>query len=155
MSEPTAYSFSQLFSQLTGRKVSFAQPKAAAPSNAKQMYGLYTVLPRETVIVVKSDLPLLASFAGALVGLPDDAVKERLGSTPLDEILRDAIHEVLNISATLVTNEGRAVFKRMAADLVYFDNFDAQLLQKPDRKTDFDVSIDDYQGGRFTVFAQL
>ncbi len=155
MSEPTAHSFTQLLSQLTGRKVSFAQAKAAAASKTKQMYGLYTVLPHETVIVVKADLPLLASFAGSLVGFPDDAVKERLGADPLDEILRDAIHEVLNISATLVTNEGRAVFKRMAPDPVYFDNFDAQLLQKPDRRTEFDVSIDGYQGGKFTIFAQL
>ena len=155
MSEPTAHSFTQLLSQLTGRDVSFAQPKTSAASKAKQMYGLYTVLPHETVIVVRADLPLLASFAGALVGLPDDAVKERLEVTPLDELLRDAIHEVLNVSATLVTNEGRGVFKKMAADPVYFDDFDAQLLQKPDRRTEFDVSIDGYQGGNFTIFAQL
>ena len=155
MSEPTAHAFTQMFSQLTGRQVSFTQPKAATPSTAKQMYGLYTVLPHETPIVVKSDLALLGSFAGALVGLQDDAVKDRLKQTPLDELLRDAIHEVLNISATLVTNEGRAVFKKMAADPVYFDNFDAQLLQKPDRKTAFDVSVEGYQGGKFTIFARL
>ncbi len=155
MSEPTAHAMTQLFSQLMGRKVSFAQAKPATATNVKQMYGLYTVLPNETVIVVKADLPLLGSFAGALVGLPQDAIKEQLAETPLSELLRDAIHEVLNIASTVVTNEGRAVFKKMAADPVYFDSLDAQFLQKPDRKTLFDVSMEDYQGGKFTIFAQL
>ena len=155
MPEPTAHAMTQLFSQLIGRKVSFAQAKPAAAATVKQMYGLYTVLPQETVIVVKADLPLLGSFAGALVGLQQDAVKQQLAETPLGELLRDAIHEVLNIASAVVTNEGRAVFKKMAADPVYFDNFDAQFLQKPDRKTLFDVSVDGYQGGKFTIFAQL
>ena len=155
MSEPTAHAMSQLFSNLIGRKVSFAQAKPSTVANVKQMYGLYTVLPHETVVVVKADLPLLGSFAGALVGLPQSAVEQQLAETPLSELLRDAIHEVLNIASTVVTNEGRAVFKKMAADPVYFDTLDARFLQKPDRKTLFDVSMDEYQGGKFTIFAQL
>src|ERR1035438_8820853 len=43
--------------------------------------------PHETAIVVKADLPLLGSFAGALVGLPDAAVKEHLRATPLEELM--------------------------------------------------------------------
>ncbi len=155
MSEPTAHAMSQLFSQLIGRKVSFAQAKAAPVANVKQMYGLYTVLPQETAVVIKADLPLLGSFAGALVGLPQDAVKQQLAETPLSELLRDAIHEVLNVASTVISNEGRAVFQKMAADPIYFDTLDAQFLQKPDRKTLFDVSMDDYQGGKFTIFAKL
>jgi hypothetical protein len=155
MGEPTGFAMKELFSQLIGRDVAFAQPKAASRPNGKQMFGLYTVLPQENALVVQADLALLGSFAGALVGLQDDAVKERMNASPLEELLRDAIHEVLNIASTVVTNEGRAVFKKMAADPVYFDTLDGDFLQKPDRKTTFDVSIDGYQGGLMTIFAQL
>ncbi len=145
----------ELFSQLVGRDVTFAQPKPTSRPNGKQMYGLYTVLPQEHVLVVQADLALLGSFAGALVGLPDDAVKERLSRPPLEELLRDAVHEVLNIASTVVTTEGRAVFKKMADDPVYLDTLDAGFLTQPDRKTTFEVSIDGYQGGLMTIFAQL
>ena len=155
MPEPTAFAMTQLFSQLIGRQVSFAQAKLPPTPGAKQMFGLYTVLPQETVMVVKADLALLASFAGIMVGLQSEAIKERLAEPVLDELLRDAMHEVLNIASTVITDEGRAVFKKMAADPVYFDDFDNQLLQKPDRKTLFDVSVDGYQGGKFSIFAQL
>ncbi len=155
MSEPTAYAFTQLFSQLVGRDVKFAQGGSGGATKEKQVYGIYTVLPQETAIVVQADLPLLGSFAGALVGLQDDAVQERLAEASLDELLRDAIHEVLNIASTVVTNEGRAVFKKMVTDSVYCDGTAAQLLQQPDRKTPFDVTMEDYKGGRFTVLAQV
>ncbi len=155
MSEPTAYAMTQLFSQLVGREVKFAQGSSGGASKEKQIYGVYTVLPQEAAIVVQADLSLLGSFAGALVGLQDDAIQERLAQASVDELLRDAIHEVLNIASTVVTNEGRAVFKKMVTDPVYCEGTAAQLLQKPDRKTMFDVSVDGYKGGRFMVLAQL
>ena len=105
MSEPTPYALSKHFTELIGRKVTFTQTTAAAETKIKQMYGIYTVLPGETAIVVKTDLPLLGSLAGVLVGLPDSSVKEHLAVTPIEELLRDAIHEVLNIASAVVTTE--------------------------------------------------
>jgi hypothetical protein len=121
----------------------------------RQMYGIYTLLPHETAIIVKADLPLLGSFAGALVGLPDSAVKEHLRVTPLEELLRDAICEVLNIASAAVTSEGRAVFTKLAADPARIDGAAGKLLQKPDHKSYFTVSVDGYQGGRFTILSQF
>ena len=94
MPEPTPLSLSHLFTQLIGRKVTFAPTTISPETKIKQMYGIYNVLPHETAIVVKADLPLLASLAGVMVGLPDSAVKECLAKSPLEELLRDAIHEV-------------------------------------------------------------
>jgi hypothetical protein len=119
------------------------------------MYGTYTVLPHETAIVVKADLPLLGSLWGVLVGLPDSAVKEHLAATPVEELLRDAIHEVLNISSTVVATEGRAVFVKMIADPILIDGAAGKLLKKPDRKSYFNVLVDGYQGGKFTIFSQF
>ena len=153
MSEPTPYALSKLFSELIGRKVTFAQTTVAPETKIKQMYGLYTVLPQEAAIVVKSDLPLLGSLAGVLVGLPDSSVKEHLAKSPLEELLRDAIHEVLNIASAVVTTEGRAVFIKMVADPVLIDGAPGRVLKKPDHRSYFNVLIDGYQGGKFTIFA--
>jgi hypothetical protein len=153
MSEPTPLAFSHLFTQLIGRKVTFAPTTVAPETKIKQMYGIYNVFPQETAIVVKADLPLLGSIGGVMVGLPDSAVKEHLAVSPIEELLRDAIHEVLNIASTVVTNEGRAVFTRMVVDPALIDGAAGKLFKKPDRRTYFNVLVDGYQGGKFTIFA--
>ena len=141
MSEPTPYGLSRCFTQLLGRKVTFVQTTFALDMHIRQMYGIYTVLPHETAIVVKADLPLLGSFAGALVGLPDPAVREHLRAMPLEELMRDAICEALNIASAAVTTEGRAVFTKLVADPAY--------------RSYFTVAVDGYQGGRFTILSQF
>jgi hypothetical protein len=154
MSEPTPYALSQLFSKLIGRKVSFAQTTAGPETKVKQMYGLYAVLPHDTAIVVKADLPLLGSLAGVMVGLPDATVKERLGKTPMEELLRDAIHEVLNVASAVITTEGRAVFSKMVSESTLIEGAHEKVLKKPDHRSFFNVLVDGYQGGKFTIFAQ-
>jgi hypothetical protein len=133
--------------------VTFAQTTAAPDAKTKQIYGIYTVLPHETAIVVKVDLQLLGSIAGALVGLPDQAVKEHLRATPMEELLRDAISETLNIAAASVTTEGRAVFTKMVTDPAYIDGAAEKVFKEPFHRSYFTVSVDGYQGGRFTIFS--
>jgi hypothetical protein len=139
---------------LIGRKVAFAQTTLAVDGKVKQWYGIYNVLPHERPIVVKAELPLLGSMAGALVGLPDSAVKERLGKIPMEEVLRDAIHEVLNVASAVITTDGRAIFTKMVAEVVFIDGAAGEMFKKPDHKSYFNVTVDGYQGGKFTVFSK-
>jgi len=155
MSEPTPFAFSQLFSELIGRKVGFSQTTTPVETKNKQIYGIYRVVPPETAIVVKADLKLLGSLAGVLVGLPDATVKERLKIMPIEELLRDAIHELLNIASTVVTTQGRAIFSKMVTDPVYIDGPAGAVFKKPDHKSYFNVTVDGYEGGTFYVFSQL
>jgi hypothetical protein len=155
MAEPTAFALSKLFSDLVGAKVAFSQASAPIDAKIKQIYGVYTVFPNETAIVVKADLPLLGSLAGGLVGVPDNIVKEKLKAIPEDELLRDAIHEVMNIASAVITVEGRAVLKKVVMESVYCDGAAAKLLVKPDRKSYFNVTVAGYQGGRFNILAQM
>jgi hypothetical protein len=155
MSEPTPFALSKHLTDLVGRKVTFTQTGVSPETKIKQLYAIYKVLPHETAIVVKADLPLLGSLGGLLVGLPDSAVKEHLAATPIEELLRDAIHEVLNISSTVVTTEGRAVFVKMVTDPVLVDGAAGAVLKKPDRKSYFNASVDGYQGGKFAIFSQF
>jgi hypothetical protein len=155
MSEPSPYALSKLLTDLVGRKVTFAQTPPAADTKVAQMYGIYTVLPHDTIVIAKCDLPLLGSLAGLLVGLPDATVKEHLKANPMEELMRDAIHEVLNITSAVITTEGRAIFQKMVNDSVYIDGPASQIFKKPDRRSYFNVSVDGYQGGKFTILSQF
>jgi hypothetical protein len=88
------------------------------------------------------------------VGLPDSAVKEHLAVSPVEELLRDAIYEVLNIASAVITTEGRAVFSQMVADPLFIDGAAEKAFKKPDHRSYFNVLVDGYQGGKFTIFAQ-
>jgi hypothetical protein len=153
MSEPTPFALSRRFSQLTGRKVTFVQAGVLPDTTANQIYGIYTVLPNETPVVVKADLRLLASVAGALVGWPDPVVKEHLAVTPMEELLRDAIYEVFNVAAAGFETEGRVVFKNMVFNPIYVDGAPGEVLKKPGHRSRFNVSVDGYVGGRMTILS--
>jgi len=90
-----------------------------------------------------------------MVGLPDPVVKEHLKSSPIEELLRDAILEVFNIASAAVTTDGRAVFIGMVTNPAYIDGAAEGVLRKPDRRSYFNVMIDGYQGGKFTILAQF
>src|ERR1035438_7213855 len=114
MSIPTPSELSPHFSHLIGRRVAFTKAVSSAPSKAQKVYGIYTSFPDEALVVVKADLPLLGSFAGSLMGLPDGEVRKRLLASEVDEFLRDATYEVMNVAAPVIGHGGRAVLKKVA-----------------------------------------
>jgi len=105
--------------------------------------------------VLKADLIPLAVMAGVLVGVPDSAVKERLGAPALDELMRDAMHELLNILSTVVSVEGRTIFNKMLPNAAYVDGPVGVVLKKPSRRTFFTVGVDGYQGGYLSILSSL
>jgi hypothetical protein len=153
MPEPTPFALSRLFSQLIGRKVTFAQAVPTLDSKLKQVYGVYNVLPLGTPVVVKADLRLLSSVAGALVGWPDPVVNEHLAVIPMEELLRDAIYEVLNVASAAITTEGRAVFTNMQTSPIGVDGAAGLLLKNPGHRSYFNVSVDGYVGGKFIILS--
>jgi hypothetical protein len=155
MAGTTAFALSRRFSQLVGRKVTFVQSLPTPASKLAQIYGIYTVLPQKSAVVVKGDLRLLGSIAGALVGLPDPEVMNHLAANPMEELMRDAIYEVLNIAAATISTEGRAVFTKMVTDPTLIEGVAEETLKKPFRRSYFSVSMDGYQGGTFCIFSQF
>jgi hypothetical protein len=155
MSEPTPFALSHHLTALVGRKVAFTQTAAGLDGPTRCVYGIYNVLPHEAAVVVKADLALLGSLVGVLMGLPDAAVKDLLKISPIDEMLSAGINEVLSITSTVVTTEGRAVFTKMATETTAVDGAARQVLQKPGHRSNFDVTVDGYQGGRFSIFSPL
>jgi hypothetical protein len=153
MPGPNAFHLSKCFSQLINRKVTFVQTSQTLDGKIKQVYGAYNLSPIDSAIVVKADLHLLGSIAGALVGLPDSVVKEHLKISPLEELLRDAISEVFNVASAAVTAEGRAVFSKFVTESILLDGMAGKVFKEPFHRNYFTVSVEDYQGGRFSVFS--
>jgi hypothetical protein len=153
MTEMTHLTLSRHFTDLIGRKVTFLQVKTALPTKERQVYGVYTLFPAETMIIVKTDLLLLGACAGALVGLPDADVRRHLQATPIEELLRDAMYEVLNVAAAVIAGKGRAVLEQMVTGTDAVPAAAATILAKPTNASYFNVSVDGYQGGKFAVLA--
>ncbi len=151
MAETTPFELNKMFSSLTGKQVTFAQTKLPPPDSKKHVYGTYSLVPEETMRVVKADVALIGSFGGALMGLPKSAVVDGLKETPLDETIHDAMHEILNVSATLVSIEKRAVFRKMFFNLKELPEAALALLKSPKVAMHFQVSIAGYDGGAFTL----
>ena len=155
MTEPKPYDISKLFSGLVGRDVSFAHTLHPAETKAKKIYGIYAEVLTNKAIVVKSDLPLLAILGGALLGLPGDTSLERATQTPMDEFMRDAIHELLNVGSSALSTDRRVTFTRFVMDSVLCDGDATDVLQKPDLKSSFNVSVDGQAHGTFTILSQF
>jgi hypothetical protein len=153
MAEPTSSCMATLFSDLIGRHVNFSEQMNPVPPVGQQLYCAYLVKPMDSYRVIKADLSLLSSFAGALIGLSPETIKERLADTKLDETLRDALHEVMNIASRIVTLEHRAVFKGMYGDPGQLPPDARNTLRNPFSSSYYKVTVDGYDCGALSLLA--
>jgi hypothetical protein len=153
MAESVHYALARLLTQLVGRDVTLTLViNPPAPKN-KLLYGIYTVLPAERALLVKAELPLLARLGGALLGLPEDVAIERATSTPMDESMRDAIHEVLNVASAALSSEHRVLFKNMTDDPLFCEGEASDLLRSAPLTNNFQTSVQGSASGLFTILA--
>lgn len=153
MPEPSSTVIATLFSDLIGHHVNFSERVEAAPEHGDQIYCVYLIKPMDSFRVIKADLSLLSSFAGALIGLSPEIIKERVQDSEIDETLRDSLHEVMNIASRIVTLEHRAVFKGMYGDASQMPPEARNTLRNACNSTYFTVTIDGFEGGAFSLLA--
>jgi hypothetical protein len=151
MADPVPQTLSRHFTNLVGRKVTFTKPASRADTAEKKIFAVYKSFPSQHSIVLKADLPLLGAFAGSLVGMPDSEVRSRVAEPTLDDLLKDAISEILNVAAAAIATEDRATFASMAVDPSGLEESAREILSKPHREFAFDVTVEDYRGGRFNI----
>ena len=143
MAEATALSLSRFFSDLTGRHVSFSIAASSSVVKGAQMYGLYHVAADSKPLLLRIHLDTLAVLGGALLGLPEDLAIEKAKQTPMDEPLRDAMHEVLNIASTAISPDARVVFKSMAKTTAGFSDEVADLMRTASHKSCYRVAVEE------------
>ncbi|MGO8759041.1 MAG: hypothetical protein ACLQG3_13030 [Terracidiphilus sp.] len=153
MREPTQQELSHHFSNLIGRRVVFEKTISNVESKNKKIFAVYKSFPAEATIVVKADLCVLGSLAGGLVGLPDSEVQSRLAAPVLDDLLSDAISEILNVATAAFAPEGRATFLEMLTNPSAVKDAAAEVLAKPKQQVSFNVTVENYQGGKVHILA--
>lgn len=153
MQEPTARSMSLLFSQLTDRHVSFTLAPNATEGKAPSVFAVYTELPDNNLIIVRAERATVAVLAAALLGMPEDTAVERALEQPMNEAVRDAIHEVLNIGSTALSTEGRVVLKHLVSESLDIEPAGRAVMAEPRSKSTYRVSIDATSRGIFSLFS--
>ncbi len=153
MAEPSSSVMTRLFTDLIGHNVSFSDQSRPIMAKSEQLFCLYQIKPMDSSRIIQADMSLLSSFAGALIGLSAEAIKERVAEPQLDESLRDALHEVMNIASRIVSLEHRAVFKGIYADPGSLPTDARNTLRDPCYASYFNVKIDGYDGGTLALLA--
>jgi hypothetical protein len=151
MRDPVPQTLSRHFTNLIGRRVTFVKSLAKTKTDEKKVFAVYRSFPSQSVIVLKTDLSLIGSFAGTLVGMPDSEVRTRLAAPALDDLIRDAIAEILNVATAAIATEDRATFLSMAMNEAEIEDAAKEIMSKPHREFVFDVTVEEHQGGRFQI----
>jgi hypothetical protein len=149
-----AFLLTQMYTDLTGRRVAVIDGDKLAKSEGKKAIGVYTVVEDDSPLLTRVDIPMLASLGGMLAGLPDAVVKQQVASSDISEMLSDAMFEVLNISAAVLSKR-RAVLQHMITDAAKGAETVREMTQQPHRTTRFHVTPTGYTAGELAILAPL
>ncbi|MDE1161578.1 MAG: hypothetical protein PW792_06475 [Acidobacteriaceae bacterium] len=155
MNAANPFVFSKLFTDLTGRKVNVVAADDMCQTHCPKAYGLFDIAGSEDTILIKMDLALLGSLGGVLVGIPEALVKQQVAQQSLDEMLRDAMHEVLNITSSVLLRSRRAVLRRMLTDANTGEALCSDFLNEPHSQRRFHATMAGYPSGELCVFTKL
>lgn len=151
MSGPTAFALSHLFTELVDRPVNFSEAKTAQSPDSKKIFGVYETLPGGRPIIVRADLTFLATIAGLLVGLPAALAQERAQGEPMEDSIRDAIYEALNICSTCLSGDERVLLRNMTTNSASILHPASDLLKKSVYASNFKVVISGKDCGNVSV----
>lgn len=152
MPGPSASALSRHFSKLVNRPAEFSPAPAAQQNCRPQVYAVYRVRPEESALVLQADLALFGSMAGAMLGLPDQEIAERLRTAPLDELIEDAMREICSVASGVLACDGRAAFRQFTGNKADLAPGAQLAIRQPRYSAHFAVEIDGYSGGWMSIF---
>jgi hypothetical protein len=143
-----------LFTDLVGRKVSGeVAPPVAGGATGATVHGVYTTDDGTPAALCVVDLELAASLGAALVMMPVGLVRECVQDATLLPGLGDNVFEVFNVASRLLNRSGTKHVRLREQVLVggVLPEDAASLLTDCSRRTDFDLRVDGYGAGRFSI----
>ena len=156
MADSTPFALSQLFTNLIDRRVAVMEASEREATQCRKSFASYEVGDHKATILLQIDFDLLGSLGGALAGMPDAIIKQNLKVTPVDETLRDAMHEILNIVSAVITTEARAVLKKMELDETKGRAMATNFRQTtPNFANRYQATIPNYTGGQLEIFLPI
>ena len=123
------------------------------PKPAPTFFAVYVELPHETPILARVDRTAVAVLGGALLGMPEETAIERSNQTPKDEPIWDAMGEILNISSSALSTQGRVVYKSVSLEANKIPAFAQGVLAKPTAISTYRLAINSKPHGLFTLFS--
>lgn len=152
---PVAKEVRDLLSDLLGKPVSIEPAAPLAPGPRRPVtIGVYVDDSLRVAALICFDLPLSA-YAGAAIGLvPPLAAEEAITQGALTEVLRENLHEVLNIAVGLFNSTPGADHLRLHAMHPAGEPTPRDLLAHAltlGRRTDMHVDVPTYGAGTISV----
>ena len=75
------------------------------------LFACYDLEPYGETSIVKIDYGLLAAFAGTLLGFPPNLVLPMVKEQKLNDDMKDASREIMNVLAGVICDDGRPVLQ--------------------------------------------
>jgi len=154
MSEPTAFGFTKVFSDLTGRSVNVSETDSRATGSDTSVFVVYRVRSNDRPIVMRMDLDLLAQIAGSIIGLPPNLAIEKARSVPMADVMLDAMHEIANVLSSEITSEPRVLLQGLCTSAAQCDSDVRDVVRKPGLASAFKVVLAGKPAGMFSILKQ-
>jgi hypothetical protein len=155
MADSTPFALSQMFTNLIDRHVAVMDASQRDATKCRKACAVYDVVDLGQQVFLQIDMDLLGSLGGVLAGMPDAVVKQNLKANPIEETLRDAMHELLNITAAVIPCEGRAVLKKMELDEAKGRALAKEFTSIPLIESRFAATVPNYTGGQIALFMPI
>lgn len=149
---PDDKALAKIFTSTMRREVDAKVTKAVA-DNELIAGGHYVNGNKQVVAGCFADKALVCYSGAAFSLVPADAARDALKEKELDEILQENFEEVLNICSRLFDAASDARVTLTTKEFSSNDRSDVSknLLSKPSKRVDFELTIKDYGKGRVTL----
>lgn len=142
-----------ILSELLGRGIQTRQLSAKTPPGAFFCVATYAREDGSRGALCAMDLPLSASLAAALMLVPRAVVDECVRAKRLDEMLEECLHEVCNVSGRYFNGPRSPRVRMDFRGHAPFESDVAAFFASPATRSDLDVSVTGYLGGKLTLLA--
>jgi hypothetical protein len=151
---PSEVEVDELLGMLVGRRVGLAPGRSLSLYSGAAV-GLYTRDDGSICAAAICDLPLAVYLGSALAMVPPRVAQDQLKKRSLGEMGPDALHEVMNIAASLF-NGGSTAHVRLSGMSIKPAPLSSEAMERlgsPRRRMDLRVDVGGYGEGELSLLA--
>lgn len=141
---------------LLGRNVGIKRLPTAFKPAPRALVSIASYVEADTpVLLWICELGVAASLGAALSLIPSGIAQEQARKGTLDDNLRENLHEVMNVGASMLSSGGhRVVLKELHLPPAPIPQEFTAFLSRPAARLDIEVTIPGYEPGKMAVLAR-